>query len=144
MGPQISHRWKRFGPIPGLEPVREERRPLQIPVEVCGFNLRGRFFSERSETSNVSVGGCKFCLRTQIVPDAIVALRVVSGHKRGGQGTSPVLFQVVRVERDSNQWVVGAIKLQSDELWPATFTDSHAASCKISYLRTCQAMRVAG
>ncbi len=132
MSVQISHRWKRFGPIPGLEPVREERYSLQASIEVCGFNLRGRFFTERSETSNVSDGGCKFCLRTEIAPDAIVALRVAGGNKRGGQDTSPVLFQVVRVERDSNQWIVGAIKLQSDELWPATFTNSHEPSRKIS------------
>lgn len=132
MSLQISHRWKRFGPIPGLEPVREERYLLQVSIEVCGFNLRGRFFTERSATSNVSDGGCKFSLRTQVAPDAIVALRVVSGHKNDGREKPPVLFQVVRVERDSNQWVVAAIKLQPDELWPATFTDSHAPSRKIS------------
>jgi hypothetical protein len=132
MSVQISLRWKRFGPIPGLEPAREERYSLQVSIEVCGFNLRGRFFTERSATSNVSDGGCKFSLRTQIAPDAIVALRVVSGNERAGQDTSPVLFQVVRVERDSNQWVVGAIKLRSDALWPATFTNSHQPSRKIS------------
>jgi PilZ domain-containing protein len=129
---QTSHRWRRFGSIPGLEPVREERRPLQVPVEVCGFNLRGRFFTERSETSNVSDGGCKFCLRTQIAPDAIVALRAVNGRRRGGQDSLPVLFQVVRVGRDSNQWVVGAVKLQSDELWPMTVADSHEPSHSVS------------
>lgn len=132
MSLQISRRWKRFGPIPGLQPVREARRLLQVPVEVCGFNLRGRFFTERSATSNVSDGGCRFCLRTQIAPDAIVALRVVSGHKNGAQEKSPVLFQVVRVEPDSNQWVVGATKLQSDEIWPPLVTDSHRPSRKIS------------
>lgn len=123
MSLQISHRWKRFGPIPGLEPLREERYSLQVSIEVCGFNLRGRFFTERSETSNVSDGGCKFCLRTQIAPDAIVALRVVNRHKGRGQDISPVLFQVVRVERESNQWVVGALKLQSDQLWLTTDFD---------------------
>jgi hypothetical protein len=104
---------------------------MHVPVEVCGFNLRGRFFTERSETSNVSDGGCKFCLRTQIAPDAIVALRVIAGHKSGGQDTSPVLFQVVRAERDSDQWVVGAVKLQSDELWPTLPANSHEPSRKI-------------
>ncbi|MFZ3331842.1 MAG: PilZ domain-containing protein [Candidatus Acidiferrales bacterium] len=132
MSLQISHRWRRFGPIPGFEPVREERYPIQVSIEVCGFNLRGRFFTERAETCNINEGGCKFRLRTQIAPDAIVALRVVAGHKLGGQDTSPMLFQVVRAERDSNQWVVGAIKLQSDELWPTTLADSHEPSRKIS------------
>ncbi len=132
MSVQISHRWKRFGPIPGLEPVREERHSLQVAIEVCGFNLRGRFFTERCETSNVSDGGCKFSLRTQIAPDAIVALRVLRGPNGSSREQSPVLFQVVRVNRDSNQWIVGAIKLQSDELWPAAFADSHESARKIS------------
>jgi hypothetical protein len=129
---QLSHRWKRFAPIPGLEPVREERHALQLAIEVCGFNSRGRFFTEQSATSNVSDGGCKFSLRTQIAPDAIVALRVLRGHNGGGREQSPVLFQVVRVNRDSNQWIVGAIKLQSDEPWPAALTDAHESSRKIS------------
>jgi hypothetical protein len=129
---QISHRWKRFGPIPGLEPVREERYSLEVSIEVCGFNLRGRFFTERSETSNVSDGGCNFCLRTQIAPDAIVALRVLRAHNAGGRDQPPVLFQVVRVERDSSQWKVGAIKLQSDELWPAASSVSQEPTRKIS------------
>jgi hypothetical protein len=130
---QISHRWKRFAPIPGLEPAREERYSLRVAIEVCGFNLRGRFFAERSETSNVSDGGCKFALRTQIAPDAIVALRVLCGHNGSGRDQSPVYFQVVRVDRDSNQWMVGAIKLQSDELWLAAFADTHESSRKIGW-----------
>lgn len=128
MSLQISPRWKRFAAIPGVEPLREERHPLQVPVEVCGFNIRGRFFTERSETSNVSDRGCKFCLRTQIAPDAIVALRVVTGRKRGEPESSAVLFQVVRVKPDSNHWVVGAVKLQPDELWPTIPADSGGAS----------------
>ena len=130
MSVQISHRWKRFGSIPGVEPVRETRYALQVSIEVCGFNLRGRFFTERCETTNVSGGGCKFCLRTQIAPESILALRVVSRHQDRGQDTAPVLFQVIHVERNSNQWTVGALKLQSDELWPARMPESQEASCQ--------------
>ncbi|MFY9804824.1 MAG: hypothetical protein WA211_09180 [Candidatus Acidiferrales bacterium] len=131
MSPQTSRHWKRFGPIPGLNPVRERRYALEVCIEVCGFNLLGRFFAERSETSNVSEGGCRFCLRTEIARDAILALRVVHRNNHGVQEAAPVLFQVVRVERSSNQWIVGALKLQSEELWPARLLpESHDASCK--------------
>jgi hypothetical protein len=37
--------------------ARPERIALQFAIEVCGFDRCGRFFTERSETSNVSVGG---------------------------------------------------------------------------------------
>jgi|HubBroStandDraft_3_1064219.scaffolds.fasta_scaffold285705_2 hypothetical protein len=57
---------------------------LRIAIEICGFNILGRFFTERSETSPVSDRGCKFCLCMEIAPDAILALRVVNrGRKRG-------------------------------------------------------------
>jgi hypothetical protein len=125
-----AHHWKRFGPIPGLEPVREKRYDMRLAVEICGFNLLGRFFTERSETSNVSDGGCRFALRTEITQDSILALRVVSPSKNRGQDAGPVLFQVVRLERGLNQWMVGALKLQSEELWPASLKELQEASCK--------------
>jgi hypothetical protein len=39
---------------------RPERIALQFAIEVYEFDRCGRFFTERSETCNVSDGGCKF------------------------------------------------------------------------------------
>lgn len=53
---------------------RAERFALQLFIEVCGFDRGGRFFTERSETCDVSDGGCKFYLRTEVDRGAVVAL----------------------------------------------------------------------
>jgi hypothetical protein len=74
MNQRASHHWKRFEPIPGLEPVRETRRDVQVPVEVCSFDILEHLLTERSDTHNVSDGGSKFCLRTEIAQDAVLAI----------------------------------------------------------------------
>ena len=89
---------------------RAERLALQFAIDVCGFDRCGHFFTERSETCNVSVRGCKFYLRTEVDREAIVALRVIERYDRRGNDTAPVLFQVARIERESNVWSLGAWK----------------------------------
>jgi len=97
---------------------RPERIALRFPIEVCGFGRCGHFFTERSETCNVSIRGCKFYLRTEVECEAIVALRVIDRHDRRRKDPSPVLFQVVRIEREPSAWALGAWKLRAEDLWP--------------------------
>jgi hypothetical protein len=97
---------------------RPERFPVQFSIEVCGFDRCGRFFTERSETCNVSDGGCKFYLRTEVDREAIVALRVIERYDPRGNNSAPVLFQVGRIERESSGWALGALKLHAEEPWP--------------------------
>jgi hypothetical protein len=101
-----------------LTAQRPERIALQFAIEVCGFDRCGRFFTERSETCNVSVGGCKFYLRTEVDREAVVALRVIERYDQRGYGSAPVLFQVTRIERESSGWSLGVLKLHADDLWP--------------------------
>jgi hypothetical protein len=63
-------------------------------------------------------------LDTEITRGAIVALCVISHKKKPNKIGTPVLFQVARVERDSNTWVVGAWKLQREEPWSDSFAES--------------------
>jgi hypothetical protein len=97
---------------------RPERFALRFSIDVCGFDRCGHFFTERSETCDVSDGGCKFYLRTEVERDAVVALRVIDRSNRRGNDTSPVLFQVARIERESSGWALGALKLDAQDLWP--------------------------
>jgi hypothetical protein len=97
---------------------RAERIALQLAIEVCGFDRCGRFFTERSETSDVSDGGCKFYLRTEVDREAVVALRVIERHDQRGNGAAPVLFQVAHMERGSSGWTLGALKLRVEDSWP--------------------------
>ena len=97
---------------------RPERFALQLSIEVCGFDRCGRFFTERSETCDISDGGCKFYLRTELDREAVVALRVIERYDQRGNGAAPVLFQVANMERGSNGWTLGALKLRAEDSWP--------------------------
>jgi hypothetical protein len=107
---------------------RPERVPSQFAIEVCGFDRCGRFFTERSETCNVSVAGCKFYLRTEVDREAIVALRVIERFEQRGNNAAPMLFQVAHIERESGGWTLGAMKLRADDLWPMHAAPAGGAS----------------
>ena len=107
--------WKK-PVIPGLEPIRAERREIRIPIEACGFDRSGHFFTERTETLDVSESGCKFRLRAELACDAILAVRVLNDD-RGARASRPVLFRAVRAEQKAGAWSVGAAKLQQDDPW---------------------------
>ena len=97
---------------------RAERIASQLSIEVCGFDRCGRFFTERSETCDVSDAGCKFYLRTEVEREAVVALRVITRSDRRGSVAAPVLFQVAHMERGSSGWTLGAWKLRAEDSWP--------------------------
>jgi hypothetical protein len=105
-------------PTDGLK--RESRIALRFTIEICGFDRSGKFFSERSETSNVSRHGCKFSVRTEIAPETVVAIRVLRA-KAPGSPTAPSLFQVARTEQTHDGWRAGAAMLQSDDVWAVDF-----------------------
>jgi len=111
---------------------RAERFALQLSIEVCGFDRCGRFFTERSETCDISDGGCKFYLRTEVDREAVVALRVIERYDQRGNGAAPVLFQVANMERGSNGWTLGALKLRAEDSWPMPGAQARggAAACE--------------
>jgi hypothetical protein len=101
-----------------LPTQRPQRTALRLSIEVCGFDRCGRFFTERSETCDVSDAGCKFYLRTEVDREAVVALRVLERYDNRGSGAPPMLFQVARIEHEPTGWALGALKLHADDLWP--------------------------
>ncbi len=89
-------------------------------IEVCGFDRYGKFFTERTETTDVSRRGCRFQLHTEILPETVVAIRVVrKDHVKSV--TSPVLFQVARTETVNDGWAAGAATLQAGDVWSVDF-----------------------
>lgn len=100
---------------------RESRR---VPVEVSGFDARGRFFTERTSTLDVSDSGCCFLLNAEVEEHGAVSVRVV--RRRDGQmlDDPPVLFRVVWVRQPRAgwpKWTVGAALSQPIQLQNAGF-----------------------
>jgi hypothetical protein len=100
---------------------RENRMGLQFSIEVSGFDRFGKYFRERSETTNVSKNGCKFRVHQEINPDSVVAIRVVPSRDPKDE-SAPILFQVSRTEATRDGWSAGAAKLLDGDPWSVYFT----------------------
>jgi hypothetical protein len=101
---------------------RENRIGLRFSIQVSGFDRFGKYFSERSETTNVSRNGCKFRVHTEIKPDSVVAIRVVRSKEPNGE-SAPILFHVSRTEPVRDGWSVGAAKLLDGDPWSVDFAE---------------------
>jgi hypothetical protein len=99
---------------------REQRFEIAIQIEVSGIGRNGKAFHERTVTSNVSEWGCAFPLSVELNPDDIVAVRVISTNTTEAAPTGQAMFQVVRVRRDKDGWVVGAWKMDAGDRWATT------------------------
>ena len=99
------------------QPRREQRVPSVFRIKVCGFNRLGRFFTERTQTSNVSDGGCELSLGIEVEKNSVLALRVIERRNGCELQSHPALFQVERIVPQPRGWTLGVSKLQSVPVW---------------------------
>jgi hypothetical protein len=112
--------WEELTAEANRDRRREKRITLAFPIEGSGFDRRGQFFSERTVTADVSEGGCRFHLKTEVERGAVVAIKVVSRHTYRPP-ERPLLFKVARVVEEPKGWTLGAVKLQPESLWCIAF-----------------------
>ena len=106
-----------------LSERREVRYPIAFEIEVSGVTRDGQPFHERTETINVSEWGCAFYSSVGLCKDDIVGVRrLFKKEERPGLKQLQAFFQVVRVERKAEGWLVGAWKLESDDVWGIDLT----------------------
>ncbi|MFZ0211446.1 MAG: PilZ domain-containing protein [Candidatus Acidiferrales bacterium] len=113
--------WEELGIEASQDRRSETRLPLAVSVEVSGFDLAGRFFSERTKTVDISESGCSFHLKNDIARGSIVGIRIKSEAEDGSALRRPLLYQVARSEHVQSDWIVGAAKLQPESIWLAFF-----------------------
>jgi hypothetical protein len=112
--------WEELNTMIGEDRRKERRIPLTFPVEVNGFDRQGRYFSERTATTDVSEWGCRLQLAADVEPGTVVALRIVARGANGGVRRA-LLFQIVWVEFTEGVNMVGAAKLQPENIWNMDF-----------------------
>jgi len=95
----------------------QTREEVKYPIEVSGFNRRGRYFTERTLTLDVSDGGCKFGLSNELEKGSVVAIRVITRRNGREIDARPVLFQVNWFQGLAKGWALGVSKLQSGADW---------------------------
>ena len=98
----------------------QARVEVKYPIEVSGFNRRGRYFTERTLTLDVSDGGCKFRLGNELEKGSVVAIRIIIRRNGREIDTRPVLFQVNWFQGLPRGWTLGVSKLQAGASWCAS------------------------
>lgn len=123
MDPQKSVRHGIHAVAPP-ERRREWRESRRVPVEVSGFDARGRFFTERTSTFDVSDSGCSFLLNAELEESSAVSVRVIRRRNGLTHDDPPVLFRVAWTRQTHPgwpKWTVAGEKMQPVELWAVGF-----------------------
>jgi hypothetical protein len=97
----------------------EPRYAVPIEIEVTGIDRNREAFHECTFTKNVSEWGCAFLLSVELKKDDIISLRVASADQEETEPARQSLFQVVRVTRKENGWLVGTWKMENKDVWGA-------------------------
>jgi hypothetical protein len=107
-----------------LQVRREVRYPLEIEIEVSGIDGGGEVFHERTRTRNVSEWGCAFTSSIELEVDAIIAVRRVSNSTGRIEQQRTAMFQVVRIDREDEKWIVGAWRFGGEDVWEIDFENA--------------------
>jgi hypothetical protein len=100
---------------------RERRSPISILVQVCGFDSKGRIFSELSSTRNISRSGCCIHLQSEPLRDSALALQVVPRDSPVPPGGRQLLYQVAWLRPLDQGWEVGVFALSGADLLQVAF-----------------------
>jgi hypothetical protein len=94
---------------------------LTFYIEVSGFDSTGEFFRDRAVPIDVSDGGCQFELTRRVEVKTPISIQVVNRDGLPPPGSKPLLFEVARVELSGPGCVIGAMQLQTENIWRMTF-----------------------
>lgn len=108
--------------VPLSERRRELRDARSVSVEVTGFDVRGRYFSETTMTLDVSESGCRFRLNAELEKHSAVSVRVIRRSNGFVVPDPPVVFRVVWTKYMQPGWIVAGAKLQPVHLWAVGFS----------------------
>jgi len=115
--------WEGLSAEAARDRRRDKRVPLVYAIEVCGLDLAGNFFCERSRTWNVSERGCCFALRSELQSGCAVAVRVIRREMEGAPSGRALLFQVEWTRPENGRWQVGASSVEAGGLWAVAFPE---------------------
>jgi hypothetical protein len=88
--------------------------PIEMIVEVSGFDSSLQYFSERTETCDVSELGCQFRLHIIVAQETVVAVRAAC-HSGVDSSAKADLYRIVRISQKSHGILIGAQRLQAGQ-----------------------------
>lgn len=122
--------WEELGIEANRDRRKETRIPLAIAIEVTGFDVEGKFFSDATKTVDISERGCSFWLKRKVERGGIVAIKVIAKGRKHSADQRPFLYQVARTTANGEGWMTGAAKLQTESIWFVAFPKSAKRSAE--------------
>jgi len=104
--------WPEREPVITEERRFEKRMPIEMIIEVSGFDSSSRYFTERTETRDVSESGCQFRLHISLAQGNVVAVRAAC-HCRVDSNAKADLYRIVRITQEPHGILIGAQALQA-------------------------------
>jgi hypothetical protein len=94
-------------------------------VQVRGFDATGRYFSERTQTVDVSDSGCRMMLRIAVSIGSILRVTVLSG--AAGASSAAAQFEVVWTRQQGTACELGARLVKGSSPWGTPLDHQHTA-----------------
>jgi len=97
-----------------------KRLNLSCPIEISGIDRTGVSFSECTKTQDISERGCRMETSLPLERGDIVAIKLLlDGGKTPDE--APHFFEIMWTVNNAKGRVVGARKLQSENIWKVSF-----------------------
>ncbi|GEM_PF-1011647 len=119
--PESLTEWEALSREANQDRRKGKRVTLAFPIEISGFDRRGRLFRDSTTTCDISELGCRFRVKTQLERGDVVAIKLIRRTNGQAPERKPLLFQIAWVAREADGWVAGALMLQPDNFWNMTF-----------------------
>lgn len=113
--------WQKVATEVRADRRRGKRVGMSYAITIRGLS-RGEYFAEETRTLNVSEHGCCFETAHQLTRGDIVSLEV-----RGRVHLGPSTFEVMRVAGGPDHWVIGAMLLETTNVWGMSFPQQKSA-----------------
>lgn len=124
--------WAELGIEVSSDRRQESRIALAVHVEVTGFDVDGKFFTEVTRTIDISKSGCGLPLKHRVGRGGILAIKILDKDGKQPAGQKPFLYQVARCNPGGIGWTVGVAKLQGESLWSVAFPEAEAVTAAVS------------
>lgn len=124
---QLAVSWDELGIADYHDRRLENRVALSIRIEVTGFDLERKFFTETTHTIDISKSGCGFLLKRRLARGGILVIKILAADGPQPAGPRSFLYQVARSTPEASRWITGAAKLQPESLWSAVFPEAESA-----------------
>lgn len=114
--------WSRLSTLASLDRRSEKRYAMVFPIRVHGFDCENHYFSQKTFTLDISAGGCRFALDTEVQRGSVVAVSSIPRDSTEAP-VQKALYEVMWSVKTTRGWEVGARSMDRKNIWGMNFPE---------------------